>query len=48
MLTWWGIGRRNSFYSFYSCSKTPNPGKLYGKVDTKLTFQKLLEIRFTE
>ena len=29
MLTWWGIETRNSFYSFYSCSKTPNPGRLY-------------------
>ena len=45
MLTWWGIEIRNSFYS---CSKTPNPGRLYGKFDTKLFFQKLFEIRFTE
>lgn len=29
MLTWWGIENRNSCYSCYSCSKTPNPGRLY-------------------
>lgn len=48
MYNWLGIETRNSFYSFYSCSKTPNPGRLYGKVDTKLTFQKLLVIGLTE
>ena len=40
-----GIGRRDSFYS---CSKTPNPKTLYGKVDTKLAFQELLVIGLTE
>ena len=29
MLTWWGVETRNSFYSFYSCLKTPNPGRLH-------------------
>lgn len=48
MLSWWGIETRNSFYSFYSCSKTPNLETLYGKVDTKLTFQELLVIGLTE
>ena len=45
MLTLWGIETRNSFYS---CSKTPNPKTLYGKVDTKLAFQELLVIGLTE
>ena len=48
MLTLWGIEKRNSFYSFYSCSKTQNPGRLYDKVDTKLAFQELLVIGLTE
>lgn len=48
MLTWWGIENRNSCYSCHSCSKTPNPGRLYGKVDTKLFFQERLVIGLTE
>lgn len=45
MYNWWGIEIRNPCHS---CSKTPNPEKLYGKVDTKLTFQELLVIRLAE
>lgn len=48
MLTWWGIENRNSCHSYYSCSNTPDPGTLYGKVDTKLTFQEFLVIGLTE
>lgn len=48
MLTLWGIETRNSCHSCYSCFKTPNPETLYGKVDTKLTFQELLVIGLTE
>lgn len=40
--------KRNPCHSCNSCSKTPNPEKLYGKVDTKLTFQELLVIRLAE
>ena len=45
MLILWGIEKRNPFHSY---SKAPNPETLYGKVDTKLTFQKLLVIGLTE
>ena len=45
MLTLWGIEKRNPCYS---CSKTPNPETLYGKVDTKLAFQELLVIGLTK
>ena len=45
MYNWWGIEKR---ILCHSCSKTPNPETLYGKVDTKLTFQELLVIGFTE
>jgi hypothetical protein len=48
MLTLWGIETRNSFHSFHSCSKTPNLETLYGKVDTKLTFQERLVIGLAE
>lgn len=48
MLTWWGIENRNSRYSCHSCSNPRTPETLYGKVDTKLTFQKLLVIGLTE
>lgn len=48
MYNWWGIEIRNPCHSFNSCSKTPTPEKLYGKVDTKLTFQELLVIRLAE
>lgn len=29
MYNWWGIEKRISCYSCHSCSKTPNPGRLY-------------------
>ena len=45
MYNWWSIEKRNSCHS---CSKTPNPETLYGKVDTKLTFQEILVIGLTE
>lgn len=48
MYNWWSIEKRNSCHSYYSCSKTPNPETLYGKVDTKLTFQKRLVIGLAE
>lgn len=48
MYNWWGIEKRISCHSCYSCSKTPNPETLYGKVDTKLTFQELLVIGLAE
>lgn len=48
MYNWWGIEKRNSCHSYYSCSKNPDPGTLYGKVDTQLTFQEFLVIGLTE
>lgn len=42
MYNWWSIEKRNS------CSKTPNLETLYGKVDTKLTFQERLVIGLAE
>lgn len=48
MYNWLGIEIRNPCHSCNSCSKTPTPEKLYGKVDTKLTFQELLVIRLAE
>lgn len=41
------VGHRNPKFVLF-VFKTPNPGRLYGKVDTKLTFQKLLVIGLTE
>jgi hypothetical protein len=41
--------RKPKFVLFVSfVFKPPNPETLYGKVDTKLTFQKLLVIGLTE
>lgn len=44
------VGHRNPKFVLFVLFvfKTPNPGRLYGKVDTKLTFQKLLVIGLTE
>ena len=48
MLTLWGVENEIRFIRFIRFQKTPNPGRLYGKVDTKLTFKEFLEIRLTE
>lgn len=45
MYNWWSIEKRNSCHS---CSKTQNLETLYGKVDTKLTFQERLVIGLAE
>lgn len=41
------VGHRKTKFVLF-VFKNPNPETLYGKVDTKLTFQKLLVIGLTE